>query len=140
MIKYLKENIDEEILVNGARYNWKKIKKNIMVINMFRHFGEEYIYNIFINKQGRIIRINPKDMKPSRYIINPMNTRLIIWGNLLLLLTIIYLFLLPLLVSLSSTLSKHNFGILFIFDMFFMANSFLKLFVGFANEQGDQET
>lgn len=61
------------------------------------------------------------------------------WGNFLQVVTIIYVFLLPLFVSFDSILTPKALSYLLIFDTMFMADRFLDLFVGFNNSDGEYE-
>ena len=61
------------------------------------------------------------------------------WGNAMLIFTIWYVFLLPMIVSYGRILKKENLAILLFFDIIFMANQFINLFVGFLNKQGEYE-
>ena len=66
---------------------------------MIPFYGEEAVLNIYQGKNKHKICLDPKDMIPNKYIINPSNTKLIHLANFMLLLTILYIFLLPLFVS-----------------------------------------
>ena len=57
----------------------------------------------------------------------------------MLIFTIWYVFLLPMIVSYGRILKKENLAILLFFDIIFMANQFINLFVGFLNKQGEYE-
>jgi hypothetical protein len=68
------------------------------------------------------IELKLEDIQPSRFIINPKNYWKMQWGNALVVITIWYVFLLPLYVSSERMLSKEKLGSLLIFDIIFMIN------------------
>ena len=58
---------------------------------------------------------------------------------MLLVVTVIYLFLLPLFVCVDQHLSWSNFSVLSVFDFIFIVDSFLNLLVGFYDKEGNYE-
>ena len=58
------------------------------------------------------------------------------WGNFLLIITIWYVFLLPLFVSRERMLSKETLSSLLFFDVVFMMSPLINLFVGFYDKDG----
>lgn len=71
LIKYLNSNIEEQIIINKGRYNWKLIRKRIRVINMIPFIGENEVRELYHKKNKEKIQVNPDDMQPSKFIINP---------------------------------------------------------------------
>ena len=61
------------------------------------------------------------------------------WGNFLQVMTIIYVFILPLFVSFDRILGKSNLQLLLMFDIIFMSDRFADLFVGFINKEEEFE-
>ena len=106
---------------------------------MVLHLGEEYINDIYERKNKNKIYIDPDSLNPSRFIIPPNHRLKMHWGNFILIQTIIYVFLLPMFVSFAPILSRDNLNMLIVFDLFFMIDRFLNLFVGFYNKEGEYE-
>ena len=103
---------------------------------MLGNMGDEKVKVIYYEKNKYKIHFDPKDLVPNKYIINPDNSKLIHWSNVLLVVLIIYIFLLPLYVSYSPILSNQNFKTLLMFDFCFLLDKIIHLFIGFTNDQG----
>ena len=103
------------------------------------YLGDDVVRQMYQVKNKTKATLELEEEKPSRFIIDPKNFWKMWWGNLLLVATIIYLFLLPLFVCISHTLSWSNFSILSLFDFIFIFDSFLNLFVGFYDKDGRYE-
>ena len=121
-MKYLNQNLEEELQIKKAHYNWKIIRKRIKVVQMMLYTPEDEIKDMYRKKNIGRIEINPEDKQPSKFIIHPNNYWKMQWGNFLTVMTIWYVFLLPLSVSSGSTLSKEKLGSLLVFDAIFMAD------------------
>jgi hypothetical protein len=120
LIRYLDQKLEEQIIINKARYSWKIIRKRIKVVNMMGISGETVIRDLYAKKNKGKIDIKPEDIQPSRFIIPPNNYWKMMWGNFALIMCIGYVFLLPLFVSSDSILGREKLGTLIIFDFIFM--------------------
>ena len=40
--------MEEQYIINKARYNWKIIRKRIKIINMMNHVGEDFVKELYI--------------------------------------------------------------------------------------------
>ena len=72
----------------------------------------------------------------SKLIIPPKNYWNMVANNIIVLIFIIYMVLFPLYVSFDKQLSDDNFFRLVMFDMVFIFDRFLDLFVGYYKEDG----
>ena len=79
------------------------------------------------------------ELQPSKFIIDPKNYWKMQWGNFLQAMTILYVFVLPLIVSFDRLLTPGHISMLLTFDTIFMIDRFADLFVGFINKEGEYE-
>ena len=47
LIKYLSQNVDEDLIINKARYNWKILRTRKMIVNMIPYIGETYVKELY---------------------------------------------------------------------------------------------
>jgi hypothetical protein len=40
-VRYLDSKLEEQIIINKARYNWKIIRKRIKIVGMMNYIGDE---------------------------------------------------------------------------------------------------
>ena len=131
----------EQMNIQKASDRWKYIRKMIKVIKMIPHLGEKRIQALFEQKMKNQIQENEESESMfSKLIIHPGNYWLLHINNFIQFIFIIYIFLLPLIVSFDYTMARDHINILLVFDIIFVADRLIDLFVGFYNSNGRIET
>ena len=75
----------------------------------------------------------------SKFIISPGNYWNLVWNNLTQIIFVIWIITTPIMVSQRTILSPNDWQILLVFDIVFMLDRFLDLFVGYYNPNGKLE-
>ena len=76
----------------------------------------------------------------SKFIISPENYWNMLWNNLVICNFIIYVMIIPLVVSFNPILDTKSLHVLLIFDIVFLMDRILDLFVGYLKPDGTEET
>lgn len=75
----------------------------------------------------------------SRFIINPKNYWNLQWNNFNQIIFVLWIIITPIMVSRSIILSNDSLRVLIYFDLIFMFDRFMDLFVGYFNPNGIME-
>ena len=135
---------EEEIKVQKARDHWKIMSKKVRVLAVMSRIGEERYLELLKKKKNNLLikketeKVDDEWM--SKMIISPNNYWNMQWNNFTQVIFVLYIFLTPMFVSESITMSSTKMSILMLFDIIFMIDRFLDLFAGFYDPNGDIET
>ena len=79
------------------------------------------------------------DNSLSRFIISPKNYWNMQWNNLTQIVFVIYILITPIYVAQDTNVNPDHVGLLLMFDIIFMLDRFLDLFVGFYGSNGEEK-
>jgi hypothetical protein len=130
---------DEEKKISQARFYWSIIKRKIKVIRMMKTIGTEMIKDMSTRNNNRDGKQKDVPKTPSKLIIGPNNFYNMWWNNFSQVIFLVYIMLMPLIICMSSKLSKTHITLLTCFDFTFMIDRILDLLVGFYKPNGDEE-
>ena len=108
-------------------------------MRIYQYIGEDKFLFLKILKDKQAPSIGDSD-EPSKFIIPPENYWIFQWNNFITYSTIIYIILIPLLTSRSVSLIYKDQVILFVFDVVFVIDRTVDLFIGFNRPDGQPET
>lgn len=147
----MKQKCEEEVKIHNARKHWNKIRRNKRVFQMMYRIGEEHVMTLINERRNRQqIKEKQKNVNSSclrllesglasKLIIPPNNYWNMVCNNIIVAIFLIYMCLLPLFVSYNSIMKNEDLFSLFIFDVIFIFDRFLDLFVGYYQEDGQLE-
>lgn len=147
--KIMQQRCEEEVQIDNARKLWAKVRRSKRILQMMYQLGEDRITQLINARKDREKILQKKERKinsifvsllesglASKLIIPPKNYWNMVVNNIIVVIFIIYMVLFPLYVSFDRELTDDNFFRLVMFDMVFIFDRFLDLFVGYYKEDG----
>ena len=95
--------------------------------------------NMSEEKEAKAQEQATADRQPSRFIISPGNYWNMQWNNTIQVIFVIYIFMAPILIVESKHVSVSNIKLLLVFDVLFVIDRIMDLFVGFIQPNGQPE-
>lgn len=151
--KVMQQRCEEQVQIDNARKLWTKVRKSKRIIQMMHMLGEEQVIQLINARKDREKIMQKKEKRisslfvslldsgiASKLIIPPKNYWFMVINNTIVLIFIIFMVQFPLYVSFDKNLTEENFFSLVMFDLVFIFDRLLDLFVGYYKEDGQLES
>jgi hypothetical protein len=152
LLKHISKKQNQILEIEKAKWNWGLIRKKRVVLKMMRYVGIEEIgkmyqevqqmrkaqgTEIYYGQQPKITDVD--ETEPSKLIIKPNSVCNMIKNDVVLVFFILYAIMLPQMVSYGVALRPTDVSFLIFFDVIFIVDRILNLFVGYINKDGKAE-
>jgi hypothetical protein len=136
---FLRQKCDEELTIDKAKHQWRQVRRKVKVLRMLENLknmnetdlNEEIIQERINQKKGQEYKDEEEQSYWSKFIISPGNYWNMLWNNLVIFNFIVYVLIIPVVVSFNPIIPSSTLHVLLIFDIVFFMDRILDLLVGY---------